>query len=123
MPGTSQAALLARYAKAHDVSYGFAGYWDAGDLTWATNFKVQIYPVYECTATNNGLCESPVVHVTSWYVVRPGTRSMLIVNADEPPPAVTGVDPAFGPPIASTTIGDLSVYVFNYDIAAKLSYY
>jgi len=47
-------------------------------------------------------------------------RSLLIVDPDATPNAVTGVDPSFGRPISTTTIGQLHVYVFPYDIASKL---
>ena len=46
---------------------------------------------------------------------------MWVVDPAQTAPTIIALDPAFGRPISSTTIGSLSVYVFPYDIAAKLS--
>ena len=116
----SQATLLARYARAQHVTYGFGSYWDADYLTWTTRFKLQVYPVVECTPTH-GLCIFRTVYISSSYIPRPHTRSLLIVDPTQIAPTITAVDPALGPPVSSTTIGSLSVYVFPYDIAAKLA--
>jgi hypothetical protein len=115
----SQANLLARYARQQHVTYGFGGYWDADYLTWTTKFKLRVYPVVECTVTH-GLCIFRTVYISSSYIPRRHTRSLLIVNPTQLAPTITGVDPALGRPISSTTIGSLSVYVFPYDIATKL---
>jgi hypothetical protein len=116
----SQANLLARYARQQHVTYGYGGYWDADYLTWTTRFKLQVYPVLECTPTH-GLCVFQTVHISSSYIPRPHTRSLLIVDPAQVAPTITALDPAFGRPISTTTIGSLIVYVFPYDIAAKLA--
>jgi hypothetical protein len=116
----SQANLLARYARAQHVTYGFGDYWDADYITWTTRFKLRVYPVVECTPTH-GLCIFRTVYISSSYIPRRHTRSLLIVDPGQVAPTITAVDPALGTPIASTTIGSLSVYVFPYDIATKLA--
>ena len=116
----TQASLLARYARAEHVTYGFGSYWDSDYVTWTTRFKLQIYPVVECTPTH-GLCIFRTVYISSSYIPRPHTRSLLIVDPAQIAPTITAVDPALGQPIASTTIGTFSVYVFPYDIAEKLT--
>jgi len=118
-PGDRQAGELAAYARAEHVRYGYAGYWDAIELTWGTHFELPVFPVVECNGTGPSLCSFATVHISSWYTTPASARSMLIVNAGQNAPAVTSVDPALGTPVATTTIGDLGVYVFPYNIATK----
>lgn len=118
--GPVQAAALTRYAQQEHVSYGYTGYWDAVELTWETRFRLQVYPVTECVPATHSLCAFPVVKISTWYTSHPRARSLLIVDPAQVAPVVTGVSPAFGRPISSTTIGSLSVYVFPYNIGTKL---
>jgi hypothetical protein len=115
-----EANQLAAYAKSEHVAIGYGPYWDAVQLTWATRFGVQIYPVDECAPATHGLCQFPTVHISTWYTSRPHARSLLIVDPAQLAPTVTGVDATFGRPIASTTIGGMSVFVFPYNLNTKL---
>jgi hypothetical protein len=118
-PGAAAAGELLRFAQEQHVSIGYAGYWDAEALTWETAFKLQLYPVYECDPADNGICAFPTVQISTWYTGNPHQRSLLIVDPSQQTPTVVGVDTAFGHPIASTTIGNLTAYVFanNLDTA------
>jgi len=118
-PEPSAANSLARFAKQEAVSTGYAGYWDAADLTWLTYLKVKVYPVYECSPPSHSLCQFGLVHVASWYTPRPNTRSLLIV--DQTQPYLAAPDPALGRPLAVRSIEHLTVYVYPYDIAAKIA--
>lgn len=115
---SQQTNELLRYAQREHARYGYAGYWDAVELTWAMRFKAQVYPVYECNGAT--LCPFPTVHISTWYTTHPRARSFLIVNPTQFAPTVVSVDPALGSPIATTTIGTLTVYVFPYNIDTKL---
>jgi len=119
-PGPRQATLLARYAQREHVTRGYAGYWDAYDLTWATNFRIDVTPVIPCHPSDHGLCSNQIANISSADAPRAHARSLLIIDPDATPDALTGLDPSFGRPISATTIGQLRVYVFPYDIAAKL---
>jgi len=121
-PTASQADAnqLLRYARTEGVSYGYAGYWDAVELTWATRFKLPVFPVYQCQPAVYGLCAFQIVHISSWYATPAAARSLLIVNPDQMAPTITGVDPAFGSVISETTIGGFGVYVFGYNLDTKL---
>jgi hypothetical protein len=118
-PGDRQAAELAAYARAEHVRYGYGGYWDAIELSWGTQFQLPVFPVVECNGTGPSLCSFATVRISSWYKTPASVRTMLIVNAGQNAPAVTGVDPGLGAPVATTTIGNLGVYVFPYNIATK----
>jgi hypothetical protein len=115
-PGPPQAALVLRFARAHHVDYGYASYWDGQDLTWLTRFKLRIYPV-QTGCGPQGLCAT-TSRISSWYLPRAGTRSMLI--ADSAQKGVQSIPSQLGQPVASTHIGSLTVAVYPYDIASRL---
>lgn len=110
--------LLERYAAQHHVSYGFASYWNGPELTWATDFRLPIYPIEEC-GPEHGLCMH-AIHISSWYRPRPHTSSLLLVDPNLLELPIRGLDRSLGRPSASTTIEGVKVYVFPYDLAAKL---
>jgi hypothetical protein len=114
-PEPHEATALARFARSEGVKYGYAGYWDAADLTWMSGFGAKVYPVRQCLPSSLVVC-SYNIGISSWYKPRPHTRSMLIVDRKIQLPQVTAPDPNFGPPAATATIGDLTVYVYPYDI-------
>jgi hypothetical protein len=117
-PTPQQANALARFARAEDVRYGYTGYWDAADLTWMSGFGVEVYPVSQCKPGSLVICPYDI-GISSWYTPRPGTRSMFIVDHGIQLQSVTAPDPALGAPLGTTTIGDLTVYVYPYDIASR----
>lgn len=117
-PTPTAADRVLRFARAHDVQYGYAGYWDAPDLTWLTRFRLKIYPI-TAGCGSNGLCAISPAQINTWYRPRSGVRSMLI--ADRALPGVSGLDPKLGPPLATTRIGTMTVAVYPFDIASRFS--
>jgi hypothetical protein len=118
-PSTSDENALVRFAGAHRLRYGYAGYWDSMPFSWASDFAVEVFPVVECGETGLTLCPFSLDHVSSWYAPRARTPTFLIVDPAVPFP-VTAPDPALGKPVFSTTIGQLRIYVYPYDIASRL---
>jgi len=118
-PDATTAAALARFARSEHARYGYADYWDAVTLTWQTDFKTEIIPVADCGEPPSPLCEVHAVELSSWYTPRSHVRSLLIL--DPLFPEVTR-PAALGPPVASTTIGRLRVYVYPYDIASRIGH-
>lgn len=119
-PTPQRAQALARFAKAEGVTDGYAGYWDAADLTWMSRFGVRVYPVSQCTPQHLVICPYNI-GISSWYTPRRGARSMLIVDHGIQLPLVNAPDPKDGAPTATTTIGDLTVYVYPFDIASNFN--
>jgi hypothetical protein len=117
-PDAGAANALAVFARAQGVTYGYASYWDALDLTWASKLRFQAYPAENCTPGQPRLCRGGIGEISSWYSPRPGTRSLLIV--DRAVAGLTVVDTTLGKPVAATTISGMNVYVYPYDIASKL---
>lgn len=116
-PDSHFAAALTRFATQQHVQYGYADYWDAIELTWATRLRLKIFPVSGCAGGRPALCQFHEIEIRSWYLPRPGVRSMLIV--DPAWPAVIAAR-SLGRPIAATAIGPIKVLVYGYDLAARL---
>jgi hypothetical protein len=115
-PTATVADRVLQFARAHHVAYGYAGYWDAPDLTWLTRFNLRIYPVQRCG--REGFCGTPPARITTWYRPRPGASSILI--ADSALTGVTWLEPKLGRPLAVTRIGTLTVAVYPFDVASRL---
>lgn len=93
------------------VRRGYAGYWDAQNLSWQSGMHLLVAPVESC---GDRLCPFNFSTIESWYKEKPG-RSFLIVDP-------TGLFVTTPPPIvaratASHRFGQLRVYVFPFDLA------
>jgi hypothetical protein len=99
------------------VTHGYAGYWDAQNLTWQSGMRVFVAPVTRCGLPNKPLCQVPIFTIASWYAEQPGP-SFLIVDPTNgfvttPPPVVREAT-------ASYRFGQLRVYLFPYDLARHI---
>jgi hypothetical protein len=112
------ASQVARIAAREHVTTGYAGYWDAAPFTWATRFRVQVYPVWTCGGTDAHLCRFTVANISSWYWARPRTRSFLLT--DPALPYVPQPTPDLGRPTAVYHIGRITMYIYQYDLASKI---
>jgi hypothetical protein len=119
-PSQATARELAAFAQARGLTVGYAGYWDAADLTWnAGDGPLRVYPVIECSPDHQ-LCPATFHRISTWYRPRPGTRTFLVLDAALRMEKPTGLDPRLGPPAAVDRVGPLTVYTFDYDIAARM---
>lgn len=109
---------LARFADSRGVRHGLTGYWDANNVTWATRLKLRLLAVSECNQAFR-FCPYAVHQITTSYQPRPEERSMLVVDARQP--MVTGPDPRHGRPLKVAHIGELTVYVYGYDIRTRIT--
>jgi hypothetical protein len=114
-PSDSVSAQVARIARREHLTVGYAGYWDAASITWATHLAVKVYPVYAC---GTQLCPFYIHYISSWYTPRSGMRTFLISDPTQPvaAPPVS----ALGTPSAIYRIDELTMYVYPYDIAGRL---
>ena len=93
------------------VRRGYAGYWDAQNLTWQSDMRLLVAPVQPC---GERLCPFHFSTIESWYGEGP-EPSFLIVD---PTNGVVGTAPPFAERAAAGyRFGPLTVYVFRYDIA------
>ncbi len=65
LPTEQVAAQVSRIAAMQGIQVGYAGYWDASSIAWATDLKVQVYPLYVCPNTAF-LCQYYLHYITSW---------------------------------------------------------
>jgi hypothetical protein len=117
-PPTDLAKRVAAVAKANHVKVGYAGYWDAAPITWASHFGVDVFPVSVCDRGAH-LCPFDLHYISSWYTPRPGTGSFLLT--DRRLRLVAAPTPGLGRPAAVYRIGQLTMYVYRYDIAARFA--
>jgi hypothetical protein len=115
---TSVADQVARIAGREHLTVGYAGYWDAAPVTWATGFRVQVYPVSVCDR-NAHLCRFDLHFISSWYSPRPSTGSFLLTD-DRSSQSVTMPTPDLGRPTAVYRIGSIKMYTYSYDLAARI---
>jgi hypothetical protein len=115
---TKVANQIARIARREHLSIGYAGYWDAAPVTWATGFRVQVYPVAVCDQ-NARLCRFDLHFISSWYSPRSGTGSFLLTD-DRSNESVAAPTPGLGHPTAVYRIGPIKMYTYPYDLAARI---
>jgi hypothetical protein len=115
LPSATEADAVARIAAKNHVLIGYAGYWDAAPMTWATHFRIRVYPVRKC---GRSLCQFYEHVISSWYIPRPSTRSFLL--QDPTLPARVSPSPAFGDPSAVYRVGEMTMYLYPYDLASKI---
>jgi hypothetical protein len=116
-PSTGLARQVASVAATHHLKYGYAGYWDASAITWATHLRVHVFPVSVC-AQNEHLCRFDLHIISSWYTPRPGIQSFLLIDPAQP--LVAAPTPDLGPPAAVYHVGRIVMYVYPYDVATRI---
>ena len=94
------------------VTRGYAGYWDAQNLSWQTRMHLQVAPVTRCTPTQ--LCPYNFFTIRSWYVPHTGPSFLLL---DDTHRVIAGAPPFVRNATGSYRFGPLTLYVFDYDIA------
>ena len=109
---------LVRIAVASHVQVGYSNWGDSSGLTWGTHGRVIVRPLVECAGPQGTeLCPGFQAYVPSWYVPRQ-RRTFLLIDADEreiiTPPA------NLGKPLAVYAFGSMRMYIYPYDIAARL---
>lgn len=113
-PLTSQlkTALLAAHA-----TVGYSGYWTATSVTFRAHGAIEVAPVRTCNAT---LCQFELNTLDDWYRARPNIRSFVLVDPYAPKPRLRVSAPAaFGTPAQELRVGQLRIYVYDYDVATR----
>jgi hypothetical protein len=114
-PSDSIAGQIAALAEREHLVRGYAGYWDAAPITWATHLRVHVFPVDPCGAT---ICQFYLHIVSSWYKPHAGERTFVLVDPTQP--FLPALPSGLGKPSASYPIGQLTMYVFPYDVATRI---
>jgi hypothetical protein len=114
---TLLAGQIARIAAREHLSVGYAGYWDAAPITWATGFRVHVYPVSVCDQRKH-LCRFDLHFISSWYSPRARTGSFLLT--DHQLANVWTRTPDLGRPSSVYRLGQVTMYVYPYDLARRI---
>jgi hypothetical protein len=99
--------------ESNGVTRGYAGYWDAQNLTWQSRLKVRVAPVVPCDQT---LCGLKYFVIDSWYRPQAGP-SFLIVDPQNGPVSIP--PPFTRTASASYRFGQVRLFLFRYDIARR----
>jgi hypothetical protein len=107
------APQIVRVLEHAHATRGYAGFWDAQNLSWQTDMKLLVAPVNNC---GDELCPNNFFTIESWYAPR-GGPTFLLVDATLPL--------IHAPPFAKTAadthrFGPLTLYIFDNDIAAHI---
>ena len=121
-PGQGTAQRLARFARREHLSTGYAGYWDASALTWQLHDpRVAVYPLITC---GSSCARTPYHKINTWYLPRPLARSFFMVMRGC---CVYGLMGRSAVPRRRggrrggvVHLGPLTIYVYSYNLAAKL---
>jgi hypothetical protein len=112
------------YLESTGVTIGYASYWQANSLTWISNGRIHSYGVLEgeaCGSNDPGaLCPHNFNSISSWYQPRPTTRSFVIQDSG----AIYVTSPpsdSLGTPLAVHRMGQLTVYLYDHDVAADFA--
>jgi hypothetical protein len=116
-PPGAVAARVAAIAAREGAPVGYSGYWDAAPITWAARFRVQVYPVSICDRGEH-LCRFDLHYITSWYTPRPAAKSFLL--GDPSLALVPGPTPDLGAPSGVFHVGQITMYVYPYDVATRI---
>lgn len=116
LPGSRIADDVASIAAREHLSHGYAGYWDAAPITWASHLRVHVYPVMQCPA---GVCQFYLHTIAAWYRPHPGERSFLLTDPTQL--YMQSLPPVLGRPSASYRIGQVTMWVYPYDVASRIA--
>jgi hypothetical protein len=108
-----QAPRIIRVLERAGATRGYAGFWDAGNLTWQSDMRLLVAPVNNC---GDELCPNNFFTVRSFYEPQ-GGPTFLLVDATLPL--------IHAPPFASRAaethrFGPITLYVFHYDISQHI---
>jgi hypothetical protein len=120
LPTTEVSGPLTVFAEQVGVGKGYAGYWDAAALTWQTRGRVKVYPVQACAGDAPRPCAFAFHKISSWYTPEPGKRSFLILDDRQRDAAPSDPGNTLGRPERRVRIGQLTVLVYDYDIASRI---
>jgi hypothetical protein len=125
-PGTGSVhqnrAELFSFLASRDLKYGYGGYFTSHQLTLLSDRRFYAFPVIACRQPVSDIICPLFVNVrTAWYVPRPGVRSFLIQEATVPAAYSPAPSVSLGRPSEVRTMGTMTVFVFDYDIASRFS--
>jgi hypothetical protein len=120
-PQAGQVEQLEKFVADNDLDHGYAGYWDAAPIDVESDFKVHTYPIEPCEGPLVRYCPFRVHTISTWYVPKQGVRSFYAVGDPTLTPSLKPPPAEWGRPFKTARFGNLTVYAYDYDIAARIS--
>ena len=105
---------LVRLLERNGATRGYAGYWDAQNLSWQSGMRLLVAPVQRCGAQ---LCPYNFFTIRSWYEQHRGPTFLILDAANR---FIPGAPPFVSDATASYHFGTLMVYLFDYDITRHI---
>jgi hypothetical protein len=120
-PQGSNVSALEQLAQREHLDHGYAGYWEAAEMTAQTNFRLHVWPLLNCGAGLSERCPVGVHRIDTWYRPKPGpVKTFYVVDSVTIGSGLGGPPASWGRPLNHATFGQLDVYVYGYDIASRL---
>jgi hypothetical protein len=119
-PTPAEIAAVDDFVAAQNAAVGYAGYQDAGVLTWETHGRLKVFPIYAGFGCRRETCRFPIMSVSSWYTERSRVRSFVVLHAPGTYTQLATLPQGAGRPIASAQFDRLAVYVYDHDVARDL---
>ncbi len=122
-PAASRALpALAHALQAHGLSRGYASYWDADALRWASGGSLDVLPAAEgtqCGAGATSFCRDLLNSVGGWFQVHPG-RSFVVVDPGDT--FIPATPPAsLGAPAQAFTVDRFTVFIYGADVLPRFA--
>ena len=115
-PATSTTVTLAAWLKAHRLTYGLAGYWEASAVTLESGDRVQVRAV---TAKNNRFFPYYWETKPGWYNASQHRATFVIADYSDGIPVVDA-EHSFGRPVAIYHVADYRIMVYRTNLLAQL---
>lgn len=119
-PIRAQAPRIEDFLSSQGVTKGYGSYRLAHTFTYNTGSSIRTYPVFECRGPQPDLCAFPVNTRSTWYEASPGVNTFLITDPRSGFLALSSAaSQRLGRPAVQRRFGELSVFVYEYDIASR----
>jgi hypothetical protein len=104
---------IQRLLEREGVTRGYAGYWNAQNLSWQTHMHLLVSPVVNCGAQ---LCPYTFFTIRSWFEPQGGATFLLV----DPTIPVIHAPPFAAGATSTHHFGALTLYLFDYDITRHI---
>ena len=120
-PLIREAPKIFAFLRSQGATRGYTGYWNSHSLTYKSEMKISALPVFECRGSGSkSLCPFWVHVRTSWYIPRDGVRTFLLTDSGTTDGGLTAPpSEEFGQPVLERKFGELTLYIYDYDIASR----
>ncbi|HEX2052155.1 MAG TPA: hypothetical protein VHJ78_00330 [Actinomycetota bacterium] len=113
------------YLESRDVTRGYSNYWHSHALAYQSDLELEVNPVFECQRPQSKyLCPFFVNSRPGWFVPKEGPSFLIADSGDTGLPENTLISSPpweeLGPPVEQRQFGELTVYLYDFDIASKL---